>query len=228
MTTTFEKKVIVNGSINPSITLDEILEHYTANEFKDAAWNIAVKLDVYFGQKLATYDEVCAEPREMLIKLWGELEKATNAKAKEKASQEFQEGLELFAFLDKFKIKTDSVAFRHPEFPMTPNQALGFLSTYEQWNNYDSQKIASAVRKIEDLNIREDFGVNNPNTGSEITTYLKKGDCFIVSFKVSERQHDEWVKKHEASVTTILTGAAPDSVRVIKGKFDITFVAYWD
>lgn len=227
MTDLFEKKLIVNGSVNPSITLDEILEHFGTKDYIDAAWNIAVHLNVYYGQDLVSHDSVCEAPKESLVQQWENFEVAKRVKQQELADKEFKEGKELFNFIKNFNNQSKSFEFCDPSIPMSPNQALGYFSNTEQWNHYSSSLVSRAVNKIESFSIRADYGVNNPNTGNLITTYVKSGDHLLVSFKVTEEKQDAWLEKHKIHITLALESASTCSVRVVRKKFEVTFVAYW-
>ncbi|WP_210499632.1 hypothetical protein [Vibrio crassostreae] len=230
-TQTFEKKLIVNGSLNTTITLEEILTHYpTSKDLATAAWNIIVKLNVYHKiQDLPTYKEVEADARNVLQTVWKLNEKIMVEKKAESHLAEMEEGKQIFNFFKATPIRSKSFKFEKPEIPMSPSQATGYLSmTGEDFNYYTAANMQKALEKIEALNIRQDYGVNNCNTGKEITTYVRNGDHWLVSFSVSERQQEVFLKTYESELICIGRQAKADVSRIETSKFDVTLVLWWD
>ncbi|MDK9789768.1 hypothetical protein [Vibrio sp. D431a] len=225
----FLKKPIVNGSVNPSITLEEILANFDDKVFVDCAWTLAVKLDVRHNVKTISYDEVKASPRDSLLKIWDEHEQVISKQMQDLKATEMAEGKGYFEFVKSFTNRSRGSGRMAPVIPMSPNQILGYLAASEErWNYFEPSKIASSIRDIEKMKIRADYGTNNINTGEEITTYILSGGHLNVQFNVSENKQDEWLRKHEAAITVRLKSSNPYSVKVEKSKFEITFKAYWD
>lgn len=230
MSTQFEKNLIVNGSLNTTITLEEILEHYgDNNSLTIAAWNICVELNVYHkAGNLPSYEEICANPKDHLIAIW---ERNTQAKELAKAEahkEQFEEGKKIAEFIKSMPNRSTTATFSNPSFPMSPSQALGYLSVDSGFNNYNPLEVTKAFRKIESLGIRQDYGLNNPNTGKENTTYTREGDYWFVSFEVSENKQEEFLQKWGAQIETALRGAGADSIRIERRQFDLFFVSWWD
>ena len=222
--TTFEKQLFVNGSLNPSLSLQEIIDNFSLKDYVQAAWNVVVHSrmdsDSEFSHKM-----IEADPEGMLKTVW---DRAAQLKAEKKLAEDvrlYDEGEKLG------KMITSGMLPKTPFIPMYPAQAKGFCKALSSFNRFNKANLVSIIDLIEELGIKQDCGINNPNTGEDITYWCFNGDAWVLRFDgVGKNKHEEWLANHESSIMTILKNKSfwADSVRIEKEDFHIDFVIWWD
>lgn len=205
-----EKSLIVNGSLNPSLSKEEILNNFSDEDVVKAANSISVKLNIYFNvssDELPTYAEIKKTPIAKFGYLWDFLELKKEEKKIEVSKKEFKEGQDLQKAV--FSIHT-------PEkmtVSLTSNQAKGYLSGISNWNDFDNKKVIKVVEEIEKLNIVSNYGNNNPNTGNEVLSYRMIGDEYFIMVVDLGGETLNDLKKIEPKIMTILNQMNADVVR---------------
>jgi hypothetical protein len=130
--------------------------------------------------------------------------------------------------MSNMQLTSHSIEFRNPILPMSPQMAKGYLSKESGWNNYEPIAFTRCISEIESLSLRKDHGVNNPNTGAEMTTFIKNNDYWYVSFAVSQDRQDEFLKEYQARIEILLESCGTQSVGIEKRNLELIFVAWWD
>lgn len=219
-----EKQLIVNGSVNPSLTLEEILENFTTSDFLRAAWNITCKITTYFSHagKQPTHSEIRSDSQNMLIRQWTLLKSLEADKLKSNQAREFQEGVRFYEFVDSISSP------KQHTIELTTHQALGFLDKQSAWNNYDPKKIAKAIENVGALGLYLDYGVNNPNTGRNIVSWAYHGDYWLLRIERSAANPSKVTEKAHEKILTILGHTDPSFVRVEEEEYERTYVMWWD
>lgn len=216
----FEKELIVNGSLNPSLTLNEILENFSATDWMRAAWSIRVFLDVFEEiQDLPTYDQICEDPERSLKAMWDLRDDVLTEKKGEQIKRHQQEGKDLFAALSV--IKTPRVHTLR----LFPFQAIGYIGCLSAWNDFNPFTMADVVRRIEALNIRSDFGINNPNTGKEVVTWEIEGDR-TMTMRIDAMGTGTKLRvqeEYDPMIRAIMSRAEPNRVRMIEDNYEIFY-----
>lgn len=220
----FEKNLIVNGSLNPSLTLDELFEHFTDRDRAVAAWSIAVDLNVYHKhENIPTYNEVNDNPDYQLKALWKLRENTLAQNKMVLHDQHKEEGEATFAALS---------AIRTPHchtLRFFPFQAVGYISCLSAWNSFNPNAVALAVIKIEELNIRQDCGINNPNTGKEVTSWEVEGDrYFTLRIKTGGSTKERVKREYDHLIKTIMEGAEPAYIDVTEGEYEMRYTMTFD
>lgn len=221
--TAFAKHLIVNGSLNPSLTLEELLNHFIANDWVQAAWSIAVELNVYHGDKdKISYDDIKASPKAKLLELWTKRKTTLRAKSAAENEAYFKEGRQMHTFLSSIRTPEPHILSFHP------HQALGYLEECTAWNKFSPRKLQRVIEEIEALDIRADFGENNPNTGRKIVSWSNRRDYWMLKFKLGGETKNKIVNRYDRILREIFRQAEPDSVRVEEDQFEMTYVLWWD
>lgn len=219
-----EKQLIVNGNINPSLTLEEILENFNADDFLNLAWRITCNINNCFSHAgdQPSRSEIGGDPRNMLIKQWSLLKSLEADKLKSDQAREFQEGVQFYEF-----VASISSPKQHT-IELTTHQALGFLSKQSSWNEYDPKKIAKAIEKVAALGLYLDYGVNNPNTGRNIISWASNGEYWFLRVERSAASPSKVTEDAHQTVLTILGHAGSEVVRFEDDEYERTYVMWWD
>lgn len=234
----FEKELMVNCSLNPSLTLKEIQEHHHNHpDLSRVVWQIARQLDGFGVEGMnLTIQEIKQDTRGYLRRLWPLLEQEKEKAAKEEAKKEIFQGEDMYEAVSRFNIVSFSHEFQAPAIPMSPYQAIGYLRAESEagghWNDYNPLKLAEAIEKIEELKIRSDFGINNPNTGRKITTYIRQNNFWVISFDVA-RSHDpeaqeRFYEKFGNDIIKIISKCETDDRVWNSERFEVQLKLTWD
>ncbi|WP_415912473.1 hypothetical protein [Neptuniibacter sp. QD37_11] len=225
-TTEFTKQLIVNASLNPSITLDEILAHFEDKEIAQAAWYIAVELSHTFNLTTPTHEEILDNPKGQMRSLWVLWTGVKLARKQQEQGVQFSEGVKLAECLAGLQAPPQGHTLE-----FYPHQALGYLSKQDAWNNFDPKLLSRVIHKIEELGIRSDFGENNPNTGCEIITWANNRDYWYLRLEKCCDQTVESILALDTTIYTILREAKPEVIRLEGMQKDdrhVTYVLWWD
>lgn len=221
----FEKQLIVNGSLNPSLTLDEILANFTGNDLVRAAWSMVAKLSVFHKvEGLPSHDDVEKDPAFYVRNIWEWRETVLAEEKRNRQAAQLAEGKAAFQALSA--IRTPSVhTLRFYSY-----QAIGYIRCLSAWNDFNPTEAADVVERIENLGIRADFGINNPNTGKEVISWEIEGDSRIVLCIDGMGQTKEYVQKHfDGEIQAIMkVYGKPELIRKEVEEYQLRYVMWWD
>lgn len=222
---TFEKQLIVNGRLNPSLALSEILEHFDSADIARAAWSVAVDLKVHHKlEDVAEYAEVQEDPEGHLKALWERRAQKIFHYEKFEVYQHKQEGEDLYRALSAVRTPRSHVLCLYPY------QAVGYIECLTGWNKFVPNAVSQAIVKIEDLNIRSDFGINNPNTGKKILSWEVQGDrYFTLRIDTMGTATKEMIKRdYDHIIKTIMGVTQAAYVDVTEGEYEMRYTMVFD
>lgn len=221
---TLEKQLIVNGRLNPSLALSEILENFESSDIARAAWSIVVDLKVHHKMEdVPTYDEVHDDPENHLKALWERRAEKLAKDDEDEKAQHKQEGEALYRALSAVRTPRSHVLCLYPY------QAVSYIGCLSAWNNFLPYSVCKAVIQIEELNIRSDFGINNPNTGKKIVSWEVVGDCyFTLRLDTMGSDTKTMIKRdYDHLIKTIMAGTNA-YVEVTEGQYEMRYTMIFD
>lgn len=224
---TFEKELIVNGSLNPSLTLDEILENFDDQGLAFAAWSIIVKMNVHYKiDGLPEYSDVNKNPRQHLLDAWERHERLMEMLEFIRKEQHVQEGRDLH------EVVSTIATPRNHALRLFPYQAIGYIGCLSDWENFESTRVQHVIEKIEALGIRADFGINNPNTGKEVLSWEIVGDSYVtLCIDCMGKTKSRVLNDFDAHIRAIMKSANPDMIRLEgseESSYELRYVMWWD
>jgi len=224
------KSLIVNGSINPALNKSEFLSFVDDREyFLQGCWNMVVEMTSSYSKPInLNWDDA---PKYQELKA-GLIDIAKES-AIEFGSKVF-ERFELFKQQHKtYKFDQDLMkgqalgevmrdTFKPQQGRITLNSAqlLGFAKeTMSSFNNFNNANFRSAVLKIYELEITNNYGDNNPNTGKEClywevdlmnmdTVWCVFGDHLGITSNTLEE-----INEKEGLIRGIFKATMPDCVK---------------
>lgn len=173
MNTVEKIQPIINGSVNPNLTV-ELFAEYNEPTQRGIIWNLLVSMGfchcfedidpVVFepsGYKV-TYDDLQKSGTSELIKIFTETKK------------------EYDAHYNKLKAKTADHRFGLGKrihqaqkelgfggwIELDKDRMQGYITAGGSWNDLNHSKVVRAIEKIHKAAPRRDYGPNNPNTGA--------------------------------------------------------------
>lgn len=221
----FEKNLIVNGSLNPSLTLEEILENFSGMDLVQAAWSIVVKLNVFHHiEGLPTHADLQEDPEGHLKAVWQRREDVLADEKAEREVRQLREGEALFSTLSA--ISTPKVHTLR----LYSYQLIGYIRCLTAWNNFVPAAAADVVKRIEDLGICGDFGINNPNTGKDVISWEIEGDSRIVlCIDGMGRTKEHVAENFDAKIQAIMkVYGEPELIRKEEEEYQLRYVMWWD
>lgn len=224
----FEKEMIVNGSLNPSLTLDEILEHFDEKGWVVATWSVIVNMNVYHNvDNLPEYSDVVKHPRKHLLDAWEARERLMETLNVNRKNKHIDEGRNLHEVASTIATPKNHVL------RLFPYQAVGYIGCLTDWNTFETAKVKRVIKKIEALRIRSDFGINNTNTGREVLSWMIEGDSRITLCIdcMSKATKSRVLQEFDGHIRAIMALAKPDSIRLEgseEGSYEMHYVMWWD
>ncbi len=220
------KALIVNGSLNPSLDLCEILEHYgEQKQLFRAAWSLIVNMGVCWkveglmdSQQLTACLE--AAPEQTMRRIWEQHERERARHTGTIEQLERDEGAALARIIGAVKRQNEL------RLPLTHAQARGFVSVQEGFNRYCPKAMARVIEAVAARRISLDYGPNNPNTAAPTGHWVFCGDAweFIAELKAAQLEAN-----HLEAIIELLQSAGADSVsREALGRDTYCVRAWWD
>lgn len=225
MTHPFEKHLIVNGSINPSISDEELIEHFGQEEWLTVAHYTQVEMNVYHKvESKYKYEELKTDTRARMLELRKTLRNLEAEKRQELDDKDFKEGAAIYNFLGS----TRCVGAHQLHF--SPSQAKGYISQSSSWNNFNPDKMIDVINEIEGLNFRCDYGINNPNSGREVFSWRSYRDYWILVVKIGGETLNN-LRQILPQIEAIMMKANPSVVRLDTSNEksgEVEVVMWWD
>ncbi len=243
--TTYEvngKKPVVNGGINTSLTVDELICFDVATKIR-----LIHSLQVS-GEFLHSYQGVKGEAFTKLEKIYeidDLIEKATEQeinfaiyklvsrfKAHEAEMQkltakiDFKRGEMICDFFKTNHIKAET--------HFNVNELCGYIQGIGQWNEFEPAKIIPILQLFDKTFPRKDYGINNPNTGALCHSFSIKNDYIFLNVDYCNSNQLEAFKTWYNDVATRnQKKLQADSMRIEIGEFgnnahSFTLVMWWD
>jgi len=242
-----QKQPIVNGSINPTLSLAE-MQAFDAETKVRLLWNMQVEMEsgyshsskidhrVYIGiPKRYEYQEL----KEMdEAQLNTALEVSQNILAKHRSNliaktvQLHREmGAQIYEAQKRLGFKA--------EIEMSLAKLEGYLGAIGHWNDCNPNNICPVLCEIDANCPRVDYGVNNPNTGSEKHTWSTTGEyVFLTVDYISETEKEKWIAFFNSFVLPKQDRMKADSLRYIceqyeagyitEPRYEFKIVIWWD
>lgn len=234
------KDLICNGSINKTLTLEELLqfdiEHKhtairylgTAGEyahsFEEIDGNVFTALPpLYEYQQIQEFNN--EQANEALTIVYNRLNEHHELMKQKSHALHIELGKKIHGAQSELKFTG--------EFNLTFGQALGFVSAAGNWNDFKVSKVHHLLKKLHDRAPRVNFGVNNPNTGRIWHTWSIKSDYILMNFGYTDERGvkilEEWFK----TVKYLQNLANVDSFKLNiesyeNDGFEVSLVMWWD
>lgn len=225
------KKLIVNGSVNSQLTREEFLMFHTEKElFISGCWNLIVEMDLRSPEKiegLPKHNEIqdaVNAGADSALDIGGHIfDMHFNYKFKVKETRHKEE-------LEQGRVLAQAFKTVRPEFgeiSLTTSQLIGFIEAegLRSFNGFSVEKLKEAALNIENLEIKLDYGLNNPNTGRNCLYWniclsnLDAIECWFTSRTGITEATFKTIKNSKVTIETILKSTNPDSLR--------EYVNYW-
>ena len=242
------KQLIVNGSLNPSMTSEELLQ-LEGEDLIQAAWYIQVSItrgySLFYPEVMYLHAEIYAKIcEEVKIPCYTHADLHTNTKEKLDVLLKAKEAIKIRYMVDlEFKeahqgrelYRLQKELNFKGRFDLTPFQLMGYISARGNWNCFETVPVKRAIRKLELSVPVRDFGINNPNTGMREHQWSIENDyIYLKSPYLSQREgeSDKWAIFF-STFEVSMEGAKADSIQSSKttNGASITgfeFYAWWD
>ncbi len=256
--TPIAKQLIVNGKLNPSLTTQEFGEIASEqNRLLDACWNIVVEMTSNYNSP-TSLNWKDAPNHDALGKMIFEneskkpVEVAVEIFEKYKTFQSEHKALTYLADINKGETLGASLKAFCPtagELLVTTGQLTGLLRTFiESFNNFNKGTMSCVANAVNELNITNNYGVNNPSTGLPCTFWnidLGRRDGIELVYTtdgsgITELTLEE-INAKEAEIRTLLKRSKPDYIKrkdhfwpnldgegMSKKIHHVTFSMWWD
>jgi len=233
---------VVNGSINPSLTLEELLQ-FSTDEKRDTIHSLQVH-GHYFHHfqdidhdvfeplpDLYTYQQIKNEFNEIQVDealkdVFNRLRKHEQTLRIKTEELHFQLGKEIFEARRKLKF--------NGEFVLSKGQLLGFVLCIGNWNDFNVLNVHRTINFLHNDAPRKNFGDNNPNTGQLNHKWSIQDDFIFMdfgyNFEKEAKDIEAWFKTIKYRVEQL---SKADSVRLAvedagHGGFMVRLVLWWD
>jgi hypothetical protein len=231
-----DKQPIVNGSINPTLTADELTQFDTDTK-RTALWSLKVGTEFAHHYEDVepsiftplryelSYDELKEADDALLDWHIRELTRQSDDHRREMEAQTgrffYQLGREFHEAQKKFRIAG--------EFRMTLSQLCGYITAEGAGNSFDPVKVKPVLRCVDRTFPRLDYGLNNPNTGRRQHFWTIENATIRLKVDYLKGEAMETVRAwFKVSEPVIRTHAVADEVSLIVNDFSIseTDIAY--
>lgn len=239
------KEPICNGSINNSLTLEELLQFDLgrkagfihnlnvsgefAHSFKDIESSIFEKLEpVCTWQKanelLQQLDERSID--EALKLTFNNYQKHAQMLLAKTSDYLYNLGYEMPDVCKKFKIRG--------ELQMALPQLLGYIAKGGSWNDFNVANVSKALQHIENTFPRKNYGQNNCNSGSKQHEFSIMSDYIFCAVQYVNGNELEVIKKwFEENKNQLQRVSKCDSIRFESNDYehdghDFKLVMWWD
>lgn len=115
------------------------------------------------------------------------------------------------------------------------HRAKGYISAIGNWNDFNSADVGVAINKVEFRCPRQDYGVNNPNTGKKIHKWKVRhnGEYVVLTFDFVNKETKERIEEFFPEFQAIGRGAKADSIRIEvedhgNGYYGVELYWWWD
>lgn len=242
-----DKKLIVNGRLNPSLTDEELLS-LEGESLKEATWYMMVSIrsgDHPFRNDVHPINpriyRMCYERTDVPSYIYEELHIDTLAKlqtlldARKNLKSQYTREMWLIEHKQGRDIYNSQKELNFSgRFNLTVEQLCGFISARGSWNDFQVGDVIRAVRKLDEKAPRYQYGVNNPNTGFKGHQWQIEGDyIFLVSPYLGDDKAKEAWAIFFSTFEVMFEGAKADSIQSKKINNGVTdcgfeFYAWWD
>lgn len=221
---TYPKHLITNGSLNPSLTLVEILTHFTREDWVYAARAIAMDVAKLHGLTPDS-DTIVSDPENILTDLWRSRDELAMVEKGRQEARQVAEGKALYTHLQQLSFPGS------PSLHLYPFQAIGYLERCDGVNNFVPKIMQEVIKQIERLNLRSDFGINNVNSQQPITSWqLCKFNTWALRFDISGTNTLPRIIERDDAIRSILSKATPDTIDIEHDRrsFSFNYSMWWD
>lgn len=226
------KNLIVNGKVNPSLSKSEFLEFCIDRScLLGGCWNLIVSMTNSYNQ--------CTDLNWIDAPSHTELEKTILSGSQSEALKLAGSIFDRFLlFKDQHRVKTfDADIIKGEKLGEVMNNVLRpeagaiYLNTAQflglsktlmrDFNNFEVQRLQRNVLKVYELNIFNDYGINNPNTGQDCLFWcldlrnLDYVDCVFTTSCGITQLTEEKITSAEGQIKCFLQDTKPDSVKRI-------------
>lgn len=218
-----EINAFINEKINPSITIEQILDKNKKNEMIRVANTLCQEiLLLTVNEKLPRSCAIKNRTRTSLKAIWEIWDKVKRQDEKNNCYHQIQQGKDLYYATQKAKLPEPAAI------PFRSNQALGFSKELPKGGPIDGKLIQNIIEDIKQLNIRAEFGTNSLSTGKDILTWIFWGNAVGLSFKDSGKSNVYFIEKYGNTIRRILRSAAPDKIDIEENNNTVIFIMEWD
>jgi len=237
------KEPICNGSINDSLSLDELLQFDAGRKTSfihsmqvSGQYNnsFSVLPEVFFKMDpIYTWPEIQellkgseSELNEALTKVYNKRSNHRAALLSAENDYYYKLGLMTREKLKEVKI--------NGEFEMPLHQLIGYIESGGNWNDFNTARVNQSLKLIDKTFPRRNYGANNCNTGTRQHVFTTMNDYIFlkVSYCNSSElaRFIEWFEQYKNEIAKI---NKCDSIRYESNEFehdgrDFTLVMWWD
>lgn len=235
------KGLITNGNINPSLSLDELLQ-FDLPEKRTAIHYLQVN-----AQYQHNYNEIDKDVFESLPYMYT-YEQITKTFSEPEVDEALKAAYtRLSAHIQLLKTKTEEYHYKlgkeiyeateklkfNGELELSKGQLLGFITGIGNWNDFNVGKVSEAIEYLHENAPRMNCGVNNCNTGLLNHKWSIQSDYIFMNFgfnyEPAVKEIEQWFK----SVSHVRTMSNADSFHlqvddVAGGGFYVRVVLWWD
>lgn len=237
------KMPICNGSVNDSLTLDELLQFDAGRK---ASFIHNLQVSGQYNTSFSVLPEVFV-PMDSVYQ-WSEIKELLNGSEEElnlalttvynklsnhrssllRAEQDYYYKLGL---ITRERLKEVKI---RGEFEMPLYQLIGYIKSGGNWNDFNTERVNQSLKLIDKTFPRRNYGVNNCNTGQKQHVFTTMNDYIFlkVSYCNSSElaRFIEWFEQYKNEIAQI---NKCDSIRYEANEFehdgrDFTLVMWWD
>ncbi len=239
------KFLICNGSINATLTIDELLQFNEDNKRTALRY---FQIEGQYRQINSEIDSSVFKPMqelytyETLMQLSGSeldlaLTKVYNNLQQHEAQLQVATNRLHYDLGKKIHAATIDLKFSG-ELKLTKGQLLGFIDAIGNWNDFRANKVAKAINYLHASAPRVNYGNNNPNTGRLWHEWCIAGDSIYMKFGLCNSEALATIKNWFNTITNVKSMAGADSfelhVQEIQNEYSkdqcyiVTVELWWD
>jgi hypothetical protein len=240
---TTTKHVIVNGSYNKNITLEEILTYPHEDKIRffrsliftieygshipDINHSLFVKTTLPYSNETITLENI----DELLNRAFDDYSKAKYLYQYRTYQLNVGKGQSIY----KAQNELGFSGFIRMDY----SRLIGYVKEQGQWNGFNPRLIIPVIENLEQLCPRIDYGFNNPNTGAKKHIWTTSGEYITLYYDFVDQKMLDRINQFYKNVFEIKAKSAKaDSARieitdlsqneVCKGYYNAELIMWWD
>ena len=218
---TENKKMIVNGSLNKTITEYEFLNNFSLEEQKQGLWYKSVGVGCFIPY--VKIQEI--NTKEGIMNAFDKLEYQEEIRKREESQKEYFQG-------QKIRQAQKELSFGG-SLRLSYYQILGYVSQIGNWNDFDIYKVIPLIDRIQKEVPKMDYGVNNPNTGNDLHQWETVGGAYInVCFdSINEKDKERVVRyfnDHDFKFSSRASSARIEVNNLPNNRYEVKYIFWWD
>ena len=239
METLIKKEPFTNGSINPSLTISEMVE------FDDETKRKFLYQMILNVGKNSAFNRQDIDP-DIYQPLFFDEQKYRNGIKEIPASELNEElcrfDLDVYVHLQKLRAQTYEKHFEQGkeinrvqkelgfagELKMSLGKLCGYITAVGKWNDFDPEYIIPILHEMDADCPRQDYGVNNINSGRKHHTWSIKNDYIFLNTEYigGKQRIDTWVNWMNKAIHKYRHGLHVDSMRIDGEEYNDPIAAY--